>query len=779
MAKPKSTRRAVRNKPTSTANHSFRAKLLTLFAKLAFTLFVALAGYMLYLDSLVIDTFEGERWHTPARIFARPLELATGSRLPKTELQTELKLVGYRKVANPTSSGQFSASSHKLDLWLTLTDAAQAGLKRIMLTFDGERLVSISSAGKQIRGVIQLAPMEVDRISSSRKRDRWPITLQQVPETLISALLLVEDRDFFQHAGVAPAAIARAFVANIRAGRAVQGGSTLTQQLAKNLFLTRERSLVRKAKEALLALIMDFRYSKERLLETYLNEIYLGQNGAVAVHGIGAASEFYFGKPLRQLTVAQQALLVAIVKGPSLYNPWRRPELVKERRDLVLRLLVSDNLIARADYETLLDTPLAVQAKSNARLQNRPAIVDLVRSELAQQRSLDEIPEQLSIYSSLSPLAQQALEQAVSRSLPELEQRQGITGLQVGAVVLDTVSGRVKALVGDRQFNYAGFNRALNARRPIGSLIKPFIVLAALESADYQLASMLNDRPVSLRDANGKRWQPQNYDRRFRGSVSLQDALQDSLNVPFVNLGMGLGLEYVEAVLRRAGLVGRQPFYPSSLLGSVSLSPLQVAGLYASLTSGGNPQAPQLIEALRDGENQPLQTRAVGRRDSQGFDATDTYLTTYGLMRVPRYGTAKRLGRVFPRVNLAGKTGTTNDLRDSWYVGFDERDLVVVWLGRDDNQPTGLTGASGALRVYERYLEQRGVDSLQMPLPAELTMVGYNQQGVAVSNDCAGVRLFPVKRAAMPVIHACDGESTEPKQTQSQKPFLQRLLDWF
>lgn len=778
MAKPKQTNRPAQKKAT-TQSKTKPARQINWkhgFIKLCITGLVAIAGYMLYLDGLIIHTFDGERWQSPARVFARPLSLTAGMPLTIEELKTELNLKGYQRVNKPHAAGQYAASATRVAIWLNAVDAKHAGLSRLWLEFDWQRLAHLSSRGQSISGKVTLAPMEVDRITSSRKRDRLPVTLDEIPDTLISALLLVEDRNFFQHAGVAPSAIARAFVANIRAGHAVQGGSTLTQQLAKNLFLTRERSLTRKIKEAFLALIMDFRYSKERLLETYLNEIYMGQNGAVAVHGFGAASEFYFGKPLRQLSVAQQAMLVAMVKGPSLYNPWRRPEKVKERRDLVLRLLVSDNLISRADYESSVHHGLAIQPKSRARLQNRPAIVDLIRKELAAQRGLGAIPDTLSLYTSLSPTAQQALEGAVSSTLPILEKRKEIKGLQVGAVVLDSVSGQVKALVGDRHFSYAGFNRALHAYRPIGSLIKPFIVLAALESGEYHLASQLNDRPVSLRDNSGKRWQPQNYDRRFRGSVSMEDALQNSLNVPFVNLGMQLGLDKIKSVLTRAGLNKVGTLYPSSLLGSVPLSPLQVAQLYASLTSNGYMIQPHLIYSIQDANAQHKQYHHW--QEQQRFDSTDTYLTNYALMRVPRYGTAKHLGKVFPRVNLAGKTGTTNDLRDSWYVGFDERDLVVIWVGRDDNQPTGLTGSSGALRIYENYLKQRGADSMQLPLPADVAMVSFNQHGVAVSPECESVRQYPIKNDPPIVLKGCDGQERNPNDVKA-KSFLQRLLDLF
>ncbi|RCU51613.1 penicillin-binding protein 1B [Corallincola holothuriorum] len=732
-----------------------RYLLSTLF-KLSLVMVVAIAGYGVYLDSQIKTKFEGERWELPAQIYARPLRLAAGAPVSHGELLQELELLGYRRVAKVVTPGEYAASEYAVQIYARpmrdghRTDPA----RRLMVRYTGKRISVLEQNGQAVNQAY-LEPYLIDRMQSGLGEDRVLVDLERVPQMLIEALLLVEDRDFYHHYGVSPVSIARALVANIKAGRTVQGGSTLTQQLVKNFFLTRERSIIRKLREAYMALIIDARYGKDEILEAYLNEIYLGQNYATAVHGFGLASQFYFGRPLAELNVAQLASLVAMIKGPSYYDPWRHPERLLERRDLVLRLLLEHDFLETEEYKLAVNQPTKVLPRSEAAMAKKPALTTLLRRELSQLAPQLVAKNGLKIYTTLDPLAQKAAEKAAVATLPTLEKRHNISKLQTAIVVTDAATGGVRALVGDRRPGYAGFNRAMDARRPIGSLIKPVVYLAALtDSKKYSLATVLADRPVSMVNQQGKRWQPQNYDHKFRGNVSLMDALVMSLNVPTVNLGMSLGLDKVSLQMENLGVESPQRFYPSSLLGSVSMTPLEVAQLYSSLSAEGSYQPLHLIRSVLSSDDEVLAELSPGR--IQRADRKATYLLNYALHDVTVRGTAKSLGKRFPSYALAGKTGTSNDNRDSWYAGFDARDVVTVWIGRDDNAVIGLTGSSGALNLYADYLKRRSAVSLEMTPPAGVQLTYFDTaSGTAVGEHCEDVTQVPAITSALPSNRGC------------------------
>jgi len=357
----------------------------------------------------------------------------------------------------------------------------------------------------------------LDRIVPSNKEDRILVSLEQVPEKLLDTLLLVEDRNFYFHAGIAPLGILRALAANISAGRTVQGGSTLTQQLVKNMFLTRSRTITRKINEAFMALIIEQRYSKDQLLEAYINEVYLGQNGAKGVYGFGLASEFYFGKSLAQLSNAQMALLIAQIKGPSYYDPWRHSTRARNRRDLVLRLMFEQHFINRTEFEQALESNLAIRAQRRMTQKAYPAYMQLVKQELKQHlKNLVaefKVPSGLRVFTGFDVRSQHLLEQTVQQQLPLLEKKHQVSRLEAAMLVTNIANGEIQALVGGREVNYAGFNRALKAQRPIGSLVKPAVYLAALERyQDYNLATPLQDKPIKINNDSNHLWQPKNYD---------------------------------------------------------------------------------------------------------------------------------------------------------------------------------------------------------------------------------------------------------------------------
>ncbi|MBO1520370.1 penicillin-binding protein 1B [Oceanisphaera pacifica] len=729
-----------------------------LLLKLTLVFAVLMGIFGIYLDSQVRERFDGQKWALPALVYSRPLELYPDQRLSHAQMLRELQLLNYRKVANPKRPGEYSVGTNRIEIYrrsFNFSDGAEKS-RRFLLSFSGQRLTRMQNPdnGREL-GYGRMDPVLLDRLNVEKREDRLLVRLDQVPELLKTALITVEDRDFYQHGGVSPLAILRALVVNIKAGRTVQGGSTLTQQLAKNFFLTQDRSLWRKVQEAYMALIIDFRYSKDDILEAYFNEVYLGQNGNQGVYGFGLASYFYFGVPLNELNPDQIALMVALVKGPSFYDPWRNGERAQKRRDLVLRLLANDGHIDRETYEQASSTPLRLIKRGQMGYGRTPAFMGLLRQEL-QDRFGGEFLRQngLKIFSSLDPIAQHSAEQAISEQLTQLKKRTKKKDLEAAMVVTNWRKGEVSAVVGGADPSFAGFNRALAARRPIGSLIKPPVYAQALADG-FTLGSAIEDKPISLRSAGGQVWKPNNYDRQFRGQVMLVDALAKSLNVPTVNLGMAVGLDKVIKGLKRMGVRQDIPAYPSLLLGTLELTPLEVNQLYLTLANQGLYQPLTSIRAIQDDEGELLYQHNA--KATQVLSPEAGYLALYGMTRVVGGGTASHLAARFPNRNMAGKTGTTNDLRDAWYAGLDNEELASVWVGRDNNGVTGLTGASGALRVYSRYLDSRGVDSLQLRPPVGVDQVNFAySDGMPADPRCEETRLLPAKSADLPSIRGCE-----------------------
>ena len=745
---------------TKKSGSSWWQKLWSLTWKLSIVGIAVVSFYAIYLDQIIAQKFEGQKWHLPAQVFSRSMALYPGAAINHPQLMAELNLLGYRKVSNPRQVGEFSASSTRIELWRRpfLHPEGNQAEQRVMISFDSEGVSSVKRmSDKRELAVFHLEPVLLDRIIAGDGEDRLFVRTPEMPSMIIDALILVEDRSFYDHFGVNPLAIARAAVVNITAGRTVQGGSTLTQQLAKNFFLSSERSIVRKVREAIMALIIDFRYSKDEILEAYLNEVYMGQDKARGVHGMGLASQFYFGRPIGELTVSQQAFLVAVIKGPSYYNPWRYPERAQERRDLVLRLLMENDKLTVAQYKAAAESPIGLRSAKKSVHQKLPAFFAVVKQEL-RDRYGDSLLKQsgVKVYTTLDPMAQEAAEKAVLSTMASLDKR--AKNVQVGMVVTDKYTGGIAAMVGDKQPSYEGFNRAVEIRRPIGSLIKPFVYASALRQADkFTLATPVEDKPITLKNEQGKTWSPKNVDKKFSGQVPLLNAFKDSMNVPTVNVGLAVGVEKVAATLQKSGWEDDISPYPSMLLGAVNGSPLMVAQVYQTIADEGRYRKLSSITAVLDSQNQALEVTRVP--SSMAIDPATDYLVQYAMNQVVRNGTAKRLGAAFPGVRLAGKTGTSNDSRDSWFAGFDERNVAAIWVGQDDNSKTGLYGSSGAMAVYQAFLHQRPPLSLRM-MPVNGVINGYFDRttGVAKKGNCDNIIGLPALDASYHPVANC-GES--------------------
>ena len=736
---------------------------------------VALAAVLLfvgiYLDSVVKDRFDGQLFDLPTVVYARILNLSPGENITIKEMRNELDVLNYRKVSQPRYPGEYSSSSTRIELIrrpFEFADGPEPD-RHVMLHFSSsglQRIQSLESKGDL--GYLRIEPKMLGMLEKDQNEQRLFLRRDQFPEVLVDALLATEDRDFYQHDGVSPLAIGRALVANIKAGRTVQGGSTLTQQLAKNLFLTRDKTLWRKVREAYIALILDYRYSKDRILEAYLNEVYLGQSGGDAIHGFALASRYYFGQPIQELRIDQLAMLVGMVKGPSYYNPIRYPERTKTRRDLVLRLLMQQDMLTAEQYEQAVNRPLDTQSKPRI-ASRQPAYFQQLNIELKEKVGDNFKAETgLRLFTSLDPVSQSKLEQAIAKKVPELAKRAG-KDLEAAAVAVDRHSGEIRAMVGGKRVGYEGFNRALNASRPIGSLVKPAIYLTALERPEkYNLATTLHDTPLSLKGSKGSVWSPRNFDRKFRGDVPLYLALAKSLNVPTVRLGMELGIPEVSDTLERLGVDKSEirPV-PSMFLGSFSLTPFEVAQMYQTVTNSGKRAKLSALRSVIDMDGNVLYQSLP--RSSQAVDQQAAWLTTYAMKQGVAQGTGRFLQSQFAWAALAGKTGTSNDSRDSWFVGVDGREVTTVWLGRDDNKSTKLTGSSGALRVYAEYLKQRIPERLELPWPKEVTTLGFQKAANgALEMNCRSEYKLPVWDKSGQIKQQCEKKSN----------WLNSLFDW-
>ncbi|HAU8296792.1 TPA: penicillin-binding protein 1B [Vibrio vulnificus] len=754
-----------------TAKRQWLKTLWSLSWKAGLALVAVLIFVGIYLDSVVKQRFEGQLFQLPTVVYARIQTLYAGENVSRPELQKELDILNYRKVSQPRYPGEYSSSSSKIELIrrpFEFVDGPEAD-RHVMLHFDASSLTRIQSLeSKGDLGYLRLEPKMLGMLEKDTDEQRLFLRREQFPEIMVDALLVTEDRDFYQHDGVSPLAIARAMFVNLKAGRTVQGGSTLTQQLAKNLFLTQDRTLWRKVREAYIALILDYRYSKDRILEAYLNEVYLGQSGKQAIHGFGLASRYYFGQPIQELRIDQLAMLVGMVKGPSYYNPVRFPERTKERRDLVLRLMMQQNMLTASEYDQAASRPLDIQ--DVPRIASRqPAYFQQLSMELREKVGEAFQGETgLRVFTSLDPISQDKLEKAISKKVPELGKVAG-NELEAAAVAVDRTSGEIRAMVGGKRTGYDGFNRAINASRPIGSLVKPAVYLTALEQPEkYTLATTLQDTPLSLKGSKGSVWEPRNFDRQFRGDVPLYQALAKSLNVPTVRLGMQLGIDQVSDTLARLG-VNRNEIrpVPSMFLGAFSLTPLEVAQMYQTLTNSGRKAPLTALRSVVGLEGHVLYQSLP--KSSPAVNEQAAWLTTYAMKQGVAQGTGRYLQNQFAWAALAGKTGTSNDSRDSWFVGVDGREVTTIWLGRDDNQPTKLTGASGALRVYAEYLKQRTPEKLILPWPKEITTLGYQQKSDGeLSLDCSSQFTLPV----------WDKQGELKAQCEKSSNWLNKLLSW-
>ena len=723
---------------------------------------IALSAYVAWLDFRIRDVFEGARWAVPARVFARPLELATGAALTADAVEAELVLAGYRRVRSAFRPASFERSGGRVRLVtreFRFADGAEPS-RSIAISVSRGRITAVEVDG-EARSRVRIDPAEIARVYPAHREDRVLLRLDDVPAAFLAILVEIEDRRFYRHLGIDPVAIVRAAWANLRAGGTVQGGSTLTQQLAKNFFLSSERTLTRKLNEALIAVLLEWRYSKRELLEGYLNEVFLGQRGAHAIHGFGRAAHFYFGRALADLDLDEMALLVGLVRGPSYYDPRRHPERAKQRRNRVIDRLEARGIAGPEAAARARSEPLGVIRRPPPASTRFPAFVDLVRRQLRRDYPSRVLrSEGLRIFTTLDPSVQRASESALAESIPILAGRSRIPpeALQAAVAVTDARSGEVLAVVGGRDPRRSGFNRALDAIRPVGSVVKPAVYLAALTQPQFHLASIVRDDPIKVDGPRGP-WRPRNHDGSTHGAVFLQDALVYSYNLATVRLGLDIGLERVSDTIRALGVSRPFATYPAILLGTVELAPIEVNAMYQSLATGGLQQPLRAIRSVTDRHG-----RSMGRypkRSTRIADSGAVFLLTHALRGVLSEGTGRRAREILGRGQvLAGKTGTTDGLRDSWFAGYGADRVAVVWIGRDDNRPVNLSGASGALEVWARLMRSIAAESVLDAAPPDVEWHWVTRgEGRRIEGTCNGAMRLPFIAGRVPPEGRCGSKT--------------------
>ena len=738
-----------------------------------------LVPYSLYLNHEVGARFDQLRWQLPTRVYGRPLELAPGLAIDADTLKTELDAAGYHE-GNGTRSGTYARDGRN---WLISSrgfndvDGAVAP-RRLEVALSGGRVGRLrdAAAGEDIPAA-RLDPARIATLYGQKQEERRLVQLDEVPELLVTGLQAVEDRDFAHHHGIDLSGIMRAAWVNLRSGEKRQGASTLTQQLARSglLGIGREQTYTRKFNEAIYALLIEARYDKQVILEAYFNQVYLGQRGAQAIHGVAAASEFWFGRDLADLSTEQIALLVGIVRGPSAYDPRRHPERATERRNFVLGEMHETGLIDDAEYKRAIAAPLGVTSTPGSVAANRfPAYVDLVRRQLAADYPADALAGAgLSVMTGMAPSAQAYAESAVTGTLGDLASDKR-PALEAGLVLTDVHRGEVLAVVGSGTPDTPGFNRAIEAQRPVGSLLKPFVYLLALaQPGEWSLASWVDDSSVEIALPNGKRWAPGNSDGRSHGTVRLIDALARSYNQATVRVGMQVDPRRIADLLRTlAGI--EAPANPSLILGSIDQSPYAMAQLYQFLASGGEIQPLRAVRGVLDVEGRALNRYDTQPAPAQEGDAIAARLVTIALQQAVTGGTGRQLiADGLASLNPAGKTGTSNDSRDSWFAGYTGDHLAVVWVGNDQNEPTGLYGSTGGMRVWSRLFKR-------MPsAPLEVGSEGLDWQWVVGSNSsdagCAGARRFAFVAGFAPPYASCQPPEPEVDPADEGRSWL----DWF
>ncbi|MBN2299089.1 MAG: PBP1A family penicillin-binding protein [Deltaproteobacteria bacterium] len=642
----------------------------------------------------------GTIWHIPSRIYSHELTITPGMDTERIGLDGRLERLRYRYAQNVLAPGEYKWDEHGLTIFLHpfeyASRKAEAALVRLNVSGSKiTRIISIDEA-RDIESVV-LEPECIAEIFDEKFEDRTIVTLDECPAFLLDALISTEDRRFYEHWGMDVRSLIRAALANIKAGGITEGGSTITQQLIKNLFLTQKRTFGRKFKEMWMAFIMEAVYSKPEILEMYINEIYMGRRGYSGIYGLGRAARLFFDKDISDIDLAEAALLAGIIRAPNRYSPYAYPADALARRNTVLELMKDSRMIEPGLFEEARNKPIRV-IPIEPTLKHAPYFIDHVLARIQDQYPATRLAKGgYRIFTTLDMNMQQTAQTLLTHGLKSKDD-----GIEGAVIINDPLAGDILAMVGGKDYASSQFNRCTQIRRHIGSLIKPILYYTALRRG-YTLSSFIDDSPITVTLEDGTLWEPENFDKISHGRIMIRDALIHSYNQATVRMGMDLGLHSIAAEIRDIlpGIFVKEN--PSLFLGALDCSPLEVTMLFSAFANQGYSIGPSCIKAIVN-ENGTVLRQDIDGRGEQVFDPAAVYLINSALMEVVTSGTARSAQMYGISDGICGKTGTTNDLRDSWFVGFTPDVVVTVWLGNDEFKPIGLTGASGAMPIASMIL---------------------------------------------------------------------------
>lgn len=650
---------------------------------------------------------EGRVHDQPARITGYVPRLVQGEPANAEAWRRTLKLQGLSESASAdgVEEGEFHLGRR---LWTIAPRGEEATEARVIRGKVKWLRSALTGSKIPTRSFRQPA---VSVLTGSDRARRSVVPIEDIPQSMIRAVVAIEDERFFRHRGIDPRGIARALVTNLRAGGVSQGGSTITQQLAKNMFLRADRTLRRKFQEALLAVILEQQYSKEKILEAYLNEIYLGQRNGYAIMGVGEAARVWFGKDIANLSLSESALLAGAIHSPNRTVPWRHHEEAKRRRNQVLKKMRELEAQPLTAIESAIESPVRAEPGASPKRQ-APWFVDAAVAHLSDRYTPEALHrEGLELVTTLDLRLQTTAEAAVNEGLAELRSRYPELWSkerhpEVALVALDPSSGAVRAMIGGSDYVKSQFNRATQAKRQPGSAFKPVVLTAAIGDLWPKLGprSVVRDTPIDrgrLGDAQSD-WVPKNYDGKFDGPVSLRDATNRSRNLPFVRLANQVGLKSILSTADALGIQSTLPKVPSIAIGAAEVTPIELARVYATLASGGVRTEPHYLVGVRDGDGEWLERDLPERVTT--IDPRVAAVVTDLLESVVDHGTARAVRKAGVRLPIAGKTGTSNKGRDSWMAGYSTDLSLVVWVGYDSGEPLGLSSTQAALPIWSRFM---------------------------------------------------------------------------
>lgn len=718
-----------------------------------------------------VGRFEVRRLRLPTRIYADYTPLTPGTPMQKDDLLEKLDRLGYRAVGKLEKEGELVNGAKGVDIFLRAFKhpSGEYEARQVRLTIAASRIADVVPIGEGgAADKVALEPELLTSILSDQLENRRPVTLTQVPQHMQDAVVVAEDVRFWRHPGVDPFGIVRALLRNVKSKGVSEGGSTLTQQLVKNYFLTNERTYKRKVVEAFMAVVLDARYSKKEILEAYLNDIYLGRSRSISIVGVGEASRFYFGKPVSEVDVAEAAMLAGMIPSPNNYSPFVNPERSMQRRNMVLALMLKEKKIDQATFEKARSAKLPKKPfRQKTGLTSIPYYVDRVVQELARDYGIKDVKGRgLQIYTAIDLAAQDAATRTVDVSLERLGRtskrlRRGDKPLQAALIHVDVPTGEIRALVGGRNYGQSQFNRALNSKRLVGSLFKPFVFLTAFEPSlsnqNISAATVVQDAPFVYKRRWSEDWSPRNYDARYYGNVTVQYALEQSLNTASVRIGLACGIEPILRTARTLGVSTElEDDHPSILLGAAGIPPIEMAEAYSTIARQGQRLPLRAVRFVTDDRGKVI-AGAGELKPVQVFPARDVYVLTSVMKGVVDRGTAGVARSMGFRKTAAGKTGTTNDKRDAWFIGFTPQTLALTWVGFDDNQPTGLSGSEAAVPMWARYMVAvtAGQADSDFPAPAGIVVGDVDKTSGGLSSPYCPTNL---------VVRMAFKTGTEPTQ---------------